>query len=112
MDTIKLNISRKKSFVGSAMPYRILINGMEVDKIKIGTNVSYELPNAQSTLKVSMVGNTLSFHNIEKEVVLFPQYCKTGIIDCIIRTKLNWLGFLTYGLLQAVGRMDLEIVYK
>ena len=112
MDSIKLNIGRDKAFVGAAMPYRIIINGMEKGKIKIGNNISFELPCDQSTLKVSMVGNSLTFHKIEKEVVLFPQYCKTCIINCKIRTKFNWLGFLTFGLLQAIGRTELEIDYK
>lgn len=30
MNTIKLNTSRDKTFVGLAMPYRIIINGIEM----------------------------------------------------------------------------------
>lgn len=112
MNNIKLNVSRDKAFVGAAMPYRIIVNGEEIGKMKVGSSMSYEIPNVQSTLKVSMVGNSLTFHKVEKEVVLFPQYCKTGIIECWIRTKFNWLGFLTLGLFQAMGRTDLEIAYK
>lgn len=111
MDTIKLNISRDKALVGAAMPYRVIINGTEKGKIKIGGNMSFELPDTRSTLKISMVGNSLTFHNIEKEVVLFPQYCKTGVINCKINTKFNWLGYLTFGFLQAVGRTELNIEY-
>lgn len=111
MEMIKLNISRDKSFVGAAMPYRIIINGKEMNKIKNGESLSFELPSIQSTLKVSMTGNSMTFHKIEKEVVLFPQYCKTGVINCRIKTKFNWLGCLTFGLFQAVGRMDLDIEY-
>ena len=111
MDRIILNISRDKAFVGAAMPYRIIINGKEMGKMKIGNNMSFDLPNIQSTLKVSMVGNSLTFHNIEKEVVLFPQCCKTGVVNCKIKTKFNWLGYLTLGLLQAVGRTELDIEY-
>lgn len=112
MKTIKLNIRRDKAFVGAAMPYRIVINGTEVGKMKIGSSMFYELPNTRSTLKVSMVGNSLTFHKIEKEIVLFPQYCKTGVIRCKIKTKFNWLGYLTLGLLQAVGKVELEIEYQ
>ena len=111
MNTIKLNISRDKAFVGAAMPYRVIINGTEVGKIKIGGSMSCDIPNTQSTLKISMVGNSMTFHNIEKEVVLFPQYCKTGVINCKIVTKFNWLGYLTFGLLQAIGRTELDIKY-
>ena len=35
MNTIKLNISRDKAFAGAAMPYRVIINGIEVGKIDI-----------------------------------------------------------------------------
>ena len=111
MEKIIINISRDKAFVGAAMPYRIIINGIEKGKINIGKNMSFELENSQSTLKVSMVGNSLTFHNIEKEAVLFPQYCKAGVINCKIRTKFNWLGYLTLGLLQAIGRTELDIEY-
>lgn len=111
MKTVKLKISRDKAIVGAAMPYRIVINGTEVGKMKIGDTMFYELPDTQSTLIVSMVGNSLTFHKIEKEIVLFPQYCKTGIISCNIKTKLNWLGFLTFGLLQAIGRTELDLEY-
>ena len=111
MNNIKLIISRDKSFVGAAMPYRIIINGKELCKIKIGDTKSFELPNSQMTMKVSMVGNSMTFHSIEKEVVLFPQYCKTGVVNCKIKTKTNWFGFFTLGLLQAIGRTVLDVEY-
>ncbi len=112
MSTITININRDKAFVGAAMPYRILINGTEIGKLKTGRSLSCEIPSTQSSLKVSMVGNAMTFHNIEKETVLFPKYCKTGVINCNIKTKFNWIGYLTFGLLQAVGRTELEIEYR
>lgn len=112
MDCIKLNIYRDKSLIGAGMPYRIFVNGVEKGKIGIGKSISIDIPNIQSTLKVSMVGNSLSFHNIEKEVVIFPQYCKNGIVKCRIKTKFNWIGYLTCGLLQAIGRTELEMEYN
>ena len=111
METIQLNISRDKALVGAAMPYRVFINGEEIGKLNVGKNMLYELPRTQTTLKVSMVGNALSFHKIEKEVALFPQYCKTGRIDCKIQTKFNWLGYLNLGLLQAIGKTKITIEY-
>lgn len=112
MENIKLNIRRDKSFVGAAMPYRIIINGTKVGKIKIGNNLSFDMPPTQSTLRVSMVGNSLTFHKIEKELVLFPQYCTIGVINCNITTKLNWLGLLSLGIIQAIGRTEIDIEYK
>lgn len=111
MSTITLNINRDKAFVGAAMPYHIIINGTEVGKLTIGKSMLCELPNVQSSLRVSMMGNSMNFHKIEKEIVLFPQYCKTSVINCKIKTKFNWIGFLTFGFLQAVGRTELEIEY-
>lgn len=111
MRMITLNINCVKGFLGAAIPYRILINGTEVGKVKIGKSMSCEIPDAQSSLKALMVGNSLAFHKIEKEIVLFPQYCKTGVINCNIKTKFNWIGYVTFGLLQAVGRTELDIEY-
>lgn len=111
MDTIKLNITREKAMVASAMPYSISLNNKNIGKLKNGQEMSYELPNTQSTLKVSMVGNFFTVHKLEKEVVLFPHYSKTAHITCKINTKINWLGLLTFGLFQAVGKIELNAIY-
>lgn len=112
MGTVRLNITRDKSFAAAAMPYRIIVNGEELATIKVGKTLSFDIPNSKSTLKIAMVGNAMSFHNIEKQVVLFPEYCKTGEIDCLITTKLNVFGVIFGGLFQPVGRAELKIVYK
>lgn len=111
METIKLNIKRDNSITGCAMPYRIFINGTEKAKLTFGKSLSLEIPNELTTLKVSMVGNLITFHKMEKEVVIFPRYCKTDIINCSISTKINWLGTLTMGLLQAHGRTEVNVEY-
>lgn len=111
MDIIKLNISRDKSFEAAAMPYRILIDGVEMAKLKNGKTISLNLSNSQMTLKIVMVGSSFSFHKIEKEVVLFTKYCRSGVVNCKIKTKYNWLGGLTFGLLQAVVRLELDVEY-
>lgn len=112
MNTIKLFITRDKSFVASAMPYRIYINNREVATIRIGKSITLDLPATPATLKVAMVGNAMTFHRIEKEVALFPQNCDSGVIECLITTKPNWLGILSLGLFQSVGRTELLISYK
>lgn len=111
MDVIKLNISRKKALLAATMPYRIIINGEEKYKLYVGKSCSLKMQNAQSVLKVSMVGNAINFHNIEREIVLFPQYCKTGVINCSIRTKINWVGYLTMGIFQAMAKIKIDIEY-
>lgn len=112
METIRLNIKRDKSATGCAMSYRIVVGGKEVTKLRIGKEFSMDIPNAQTTLKVSMVGNSFTFHKIEKEVVVFPQNCKSGVIDCLISTKMNMLGVMTFGLIQAVGRAEIQVNYS
>lgn len=111
METIKLNIKRDNSMIGGAMPYRIIVDGKEEAKLTIGKSFSLEILKKQVTLKVSMVGNAMTFHKIEKEIVVFPQYCKTNIVNCAITTKLNWLGVLTLGLFQALGRVEINVEY-
>lgn len=111
METIQLNITREKSFVGVAMPYRIIINGEEVGKVRSGGTLSVEIPNVNSTLEVSVVGNAMTFHPVKAYENLVPQYCKKGIINCVIKTKANVLGVLTSGIFQAVGRLELYVNY-
>ena len=112
MKTITLNVSRDKSLVGAGMSYRIFINDKEVAKLRIGKTFSCQLPDEQFALRTSMVGNALSFHKIGKEVVVFPEYSKSGVINCKLRTRLNWLGFLTLGMFQAIGRTEIEVLYQ
>ena len=107
-----LNIERTKSFVGAAMPYRIYVNGTEQGKLMIGNRLSVEIPDSNTVLKVSMGGNISTFHKMEKEIVIFPEHCRGGIINCTISTKLNWIGLLTMGIFQAVGRLDINVKYQ
>ena len=65
MKTVTLNIKREKAMVGAAMPYRIIFDGKELGKITIGKEISCEISNSQSTLEVSMVGNSLTIHKIK-----------------------------------------------
>lgn len=111
METVRLNVTRGKSFVGVAMPYKILVNGVELGSVAVGKTVSFSIPKVQSSLKVSMVGNSMTFHRVEKEIVLFPQNSVSGTVNCFIDTKLDFVGFITLGLLQAVGKLDIRVSY-
>lgn len=111
MEIIKLNIKRDNSMTGATMPYRIIVNGKDEAKLTVGKNISLEMPKERIVLKLSMVGNTMTFHKIGKEIVISPQFCKTNIINCTITTKLNWFGMLTMGLFQAVGRIEINVEY-
>lgn len=112
METVRLNITRGKSFVGAAMPYRISVNGIELGKIALGKTMSFDIRKVQSSLQVSMVGNSMTFHKVEKEIVLFTQNSKSGVINCFVDTKLDFIGFITLGLLKAVGRLEIRVSYQ
>lgn len=111
METVVLNIRRDKSFTGYAMPYRIFIDGREMTKVSSGEKISLMIPKHKCILKISMVGNSMAFHEIKKEVALFPEYCKSGIINCYISTKLKLGGIATFGLLSSVGKVETDIEY-
>ena len=111
METVKLNVTRKKSFVGGAMPYRILLNGKELAKIMIGKTVSFDIPKEPATLEIAMYGNALTFHKIKKSVQIAPENCRTGVINCTITTKAKTLGVLSCGLLSAVGKLEIDLEY-
>lgn len=111
METVKLIIKRQSSFVALAMPYRITVNGREMGKVSNGKTLTLEIPNQRSVMLVEMVGNSMNFHRMFKEAGIFPSYAQHGTVECTIRTKLNWVGFLTLGLAQAVGQIDIDVKY-
>ncbi len=111
METINLQITRKKSFVGCAMSYKILIDGVEKCRLRNGETTTLTIPKQQCVLGMSMVGNSLNFHKISREIVLFPSNSKTGTSKCEIVTSPKWTGIFTCGLFAPVGTVDLRITY-
>lgn len=111
MDTVKLNIRRAPAFVAAAMPYRVTLDGMEIARLSVGGTASVRIPVRQGILKVAMVGNSMTFHAIEKSVVLTPQKCKVGEIQCTINTKLNVGGFFSMGLGSRMGDLSIDVRY-
>ena len=111
MRKIQLNIVRDKSMTGAGMPYRIYINGKEVTRLTFGQSYSTEINDEPTKLKVSMVGNAITIHKIEKEITLLPNNCKSGLINCQITTKSNPLGILSGGLFKAAGETEINVVY-
>lgn len=112
MEYVHVMIRRHRSLTGAAMPFRIMVNGRELTKLNIGQKYMTDLPKEQFTLKISMVGNAFTFHKLEKEVVVFPAYCKRGSIYCDISVRINWLGCFTFGIFQAVGYPEVQIRYE
>lgn len=112
MNTITLRVKRKKAFTGMAMPYAIKIDGVKKGTVKNGESMEIEIPNHNCVLLIDMVGNSMALYKVKKEVVLFPEYCASGIIECEVNTNSNWLGPLTLGLFQTIGKIALNINYN
>ena len=53
----------------------------------------------------------MTFHSVEKDVVIFPEYCKSNVINCEIVTNTNWVGALSGGLFGAVGKLVINVNY-
>lgn len=112
MNTIKLRVNRKKAFTAMAMLFAVKIDGVKKGTVKNGESMEFEIPNHNCVLMIDMVGNSMTLHKIKKEVVLFPEHCTSGTIECEVNTSYNWLGGLTFGLLQATGKITLNINYN
>lgn len=112
MSSILLNVTRRKSFVGCAMPFRIIVDGVEMEKIMNGQTKTVTIPNNASMLKVSLVGNSMAIHEIKEIIKLSPEQCRAGRINCEIKVKANWLGILTGGLIFPVGDLRLSVSYE
>lgn len=111
MKTYTLNVKRNKSLVGAAMPYRVFVNGELQGNLMVGDSLSINISDSHLVLKVSMAGNAMMFHKIEKEIVIFPEYSGKQLINCEISTSLNWIGALTMGLFQAIGKLKIGVEY-
>ena len=109
---IKLYITRDKSILGSAIPYRVFIDDVEKCKLAFGQTTSFDIQPRQTVLKVEMVGSSFITKKVEKKVTLHPDRCKSDIMTCTISTKINWLGFFSLGLLQPSCMPEIKIEYR
>lgn len=109
---VTLLIKRRKAYVASLVKYRIIINGKELCQLKDGGLFQTKVSANPTSLRVSVWGNSLAVHKMEKEILLWPQYCERGQINCVIKTKTNWIGLITIGLLAPQGNIDIGVDYK
>ena len=77
-------------------------------KIKGGENYITEVSN--NSTAVTFFFDV--YKNRQKHVVLFPQYSKTGVIECYCSYRIDILGMLTYGIFRSPLILDVEIGYK
>ena len=120
MDTIKLNITRKKQFLSSALSYSVYFNDKEIVKLPNGRGVSLEVPADKkfmltvSIYKKDSLLKKLTPHSglTSKTVMIHPEYCKNGVVDCIITTQIDMLGSMSFGWLRPMSEIDVTIDYK
>lgn len=106
---IKLKITRDKSVVGAAMPYRVYIDGEQKCMLLLGQTVVLDVPEKQIFLKVSMAG--MMIHKIEAEAIIYPEKCKDGIVNCTVKTKADLKGILSFALGKAPGKPEITVEY-
>lgn len=111
METVTLIVSRRPSFVGMAMPVRVLINGMLIGQVKVGGRLQVNIPVQNCMLELDMVGNNMSHRPIRGSFSLTPAYCIKGVITVDFGVKSNALGILTSGIWQKLGEMQADIKY-
>lgn len=120
METIKLNIIRKKSYLGAIVPYIVFFNDIEIAKIPNGRQVSLDVPaDKKFTLTISVLNNNsivkkMNPHSqlFSKKVMIHPEYCKNGVVNCIITTEANLIGTISLGWLRSMSELGVSIDYK
>lgn len=105
----QITVIREKAWVAAAMPYKISINGNQVQSLKIGQQFTIETPSEPFTLSVDMVGNSLNISKMKAEVKINPADHPSNI-TCLITTKLNWIGLITYSLAAPVGDIHINVL--
>lgn len=112
METVRLIIKRKTSYVGLAMPVRIYINRVEIGKLMVGKSIELEIdPVHPTTVRLSMVGNSMNIHRIEEQFVIDPTKAPRKVVNCEFSIKGSALGILSSGFGKAVGEIKTDIKY-
>lgn len=113
MSTIKIRIKRIGSFMSRHIPYEIWFQDQKLaNGINNGTN-EYSIDSRKGILKIRELGSKFAFHNIEKSVVIFPEYIKNtdNLVLCEVKATINWLGVLTCGVLAPIRRVNVNVKY-
>lgn len=109
MATLKL--TRDTSFCGIAMPYRILMDGVEVGRISVGKSLDLPMPARTFRLDIEMVGKSLTFHPVKTFVMIDPLKAESGIVKAHITTSPRWIHALTNGIWGPVGKAQVKVLY-
>lgn len=111
MDSVTIIITRRASYVGMAMPVKVLINGMLVGQIKVGRSLQVIIPPKDCTLELDMVGNSMNMHPIKASYPLVVSNCTKGVVSIDFGIKSNVLGILTSGIWKKIGDIEADIKY-
>lgn len=120
MKSIKLNIIRKKSYLGAVVPYSVYLNDVEIVKLPNGRRVSLDVPADNkflltiSILKKNSFVRKITPHSAlsSKTVMIHPEYCKNGIVNCTITTHANIIGAVSLGFLSPQTDLNVRIDYN
>lgn len=107
----KIRIHRRKAIYGFGTPLCVRCGDEKEFKLLIGKEKLISLPDNPTQLIVEMYGNMIQLRKVRKECVIFPDYSKSGTIDCEITLKPDWLGCMTLGLLHPVSKIIVDVTY-
>ncbi len=96
MESIIVDIKRKNAFIGVVMPIKVLLDGVEVTRIKSGGSFRLELPVKTANLTFSMVGNDFT-DGMNKVVLIEPEKCERGFVSIELSVRpQGFMGFKSY----------------
>lgn len=106
-----MTIKRHKSFVGVVMPYVVYIDNTKYATLANGGEITIEIPNKTSHLRVEVMGGKMAFHAVRAETDIEPSRCKRGHIRCDVITKVNPIGVIL-PMFARVGNMSIDLDYN
>lgn len=120
MNTIKLHLIRESTMIAAAVSYFIYLNDNEIARLSNGCDTTLDAPaNEKFYLTISTSGKKGStFQKITphmsmtmKKVLILPEYCKNGVVTCRIKTKMNLLGAVSFGILRPGSELEVNVNY-
>lgn len=95
------------------IPYEIWFQDHKLANVVKSDSCEYTIDSRKGVLRIRELGSKFAFHNIEKSVVIFPEYIKNAdnVILCEVKASINWLGVLTIGILAPIRRINVDVKY-
>lgn len=106
-----IRIKRAKGVYCFAIPIKVKYGNNQEFKLNNGQEIILPLSEKRAVLTVELYGNSFQFHRVTSRKVIFPEFQKSEMMDCVISVKPNWIGTLSLGLLQATATITISIKY-